>query len=954
LLHLKVKENFDVQLPLPENEVARLENLRRYRILDTPPEPAFDDLTRLSAYVCGAPIALIGFMDLERQWFKSRIGWDVLEVPREMSFCAHTILRRDMLIVSDTLEDHRRLETCPLATHGGVRFYAGVPLLSKEGYALGTLCVMDSIPRGLTEGQTDALRKLARQVMTQLESRRLASSAPQEDPVDGSNGKSVEGGLRGSVALYRTVTENASDAIIVIDEESKILFVNRATERIFGYDKNEILGQPLTLLMPDSLRQVHRHALKKYIETGKRHISWERVEVPGLHKSGKEISLEISFGEDVSDGKRIFTGICRDLTGRNRAEHERHLAAIVESSEDAIIGRDLDGIIASWNKGAEGIFGYTAEEAIGQPVSILVPPERCGEVSQIMERLQRGERVEHYETVRVTKGGQHVQVSLTVSPIRDEHGNIVGASAIERDITERRQAQEALRQSQERLQGIISSAMDAIITVDRSQRVVVFNKAAELIFRCAAAEAIGQPIEKFIPQRFRESHRQHIDGFARTGETRRSIYSPATLFALRADGEEFPIEATISQVETGGERLFTVILRDVSARVRLETELRQAQKIEAIGQLAGGVAHEFNNFLGVILGYSELLSSEAGDNEKVRRSLAEINAATQHAATLTRHLLTFSRKQLVEPQLLDLNQAVWEAHKLVRRLIPAHMEVAPVLASTLGWVRIDPGQVEQVLINLVVNARDAMPEGGKVVIETRDVELDEAFASHHPGLQPGGYVLLSVSDTGCGMDAETRTHIFEPFFTTKQPGKGTGLGLSTIYGIVKQNGGHIAVESAIGRGSTFRIYLPRVQAPGEEARSTAPRRLEETGRATVLVVEDEAALRRLLCLSLERRGYKVLTAVDGADAIEIFGQHPGEIDLVVTDLVMPRVDGFELKRRIAVLSPAMRFLFMSGYSDEVVEQRERALQGCAFLEKPFLPDDLANKVREVLRGEAAA
>jgi len=954
LFNLKVKENRNVQLPLPENEVARLENLRRYRILDTPPEQAFDDLTRLTAYVCGAPIALIGFMDLDRQWFKSRIGWDVPEVPREMSFCAHTILRREVLIVSDTLEDRRRLETCPLATHGGVRFYAGAPLLSKEGYALGTLCVMDSIPRGLTEGQTEALRKLARQVMTQLESRRLATSARQEDRVEGSNGKSEDGALRKSAALYRTVTENASDAIIVIDEESKILFVNRATERIFGYAKDEILGQPLTMLMPDYLRQVHRHALKKYIETGKRHISWESVEVPGLHKSGKEISLEISFSEDTSDGKRIFAGICRDITGSNRAEHERHLAAIVESSGDAIIGRDLDGIITSWNKGAEGIFGYTAQEAIGQPVSMLAPPERSGEIPQITERLKRGERVEHDETVRVAKSGQHVQISLSVSPIRDEHGNIVGASAIERDITERKQAQEALRHSEERLQGIISSAMDAIITVDRSQRVVVFNKAAEQIFRCVAAEAIGQPIEKFIPQRFRESHRQHIDGFARTGETRRSIYSPATLFALRADGEEFPIEATISQVETGGERLFTVSLRDISARVRLEAELRQAQKIEAIGQLAGGVAHEFNNFLGVILGYSELLSSEAGDNEKVRRSLAEINAATQHAATLTRHLLTFSRKQLVEPQVLDLNQAVWEAHKLVRRLVPANIDVAPALAPTLGWVKVDPGQVQQVLINLVVNARDAMPEGGRVVIETSDVELDEAFVSQHVGLQPGAYVMLSVSDTGSGMDAETLAHIFEPFFTTKQPGKGTGLGLSTIYGIVKQNGGHIAVESALGRGSIFRIFLPRVQGPAEEATGTPGRTLEQTGRATVLIVEDEAALRRLLCLSLERRGYKVLTAVDGAEAIEIFGQRPGEIDLVVSDLVMPRVDGFELRRRIAAVSPAMRFVFMSGYSEEIVEQRQEALQGCAFLEKPFLPDDLANKVREVLRGEVAA
>jgi PAS domain S-box-containing protein len=560
-----------MQLPLPENEVARLENLRSYGILDTPPEQAFDDLTRLAAYICGTPIALIGFMDLDRQWFKSRIGWDVPEVPRDMSFCAHTILQPDVLVVSDTLEDAQGLATCPLATHGGIRFYAGASLISAEGYALGTLCVMDSVPRGLTEGQTEGLRKLARQVMTQLESRRRSMSQTLS-PVGSAEvpeSKGVDGISRESQALYQAVPETGSDA---------------------------------------------------------------------------------------------------------------------------------------------------------------------------------------------------------------------------------KRAEEALRHSQQRLESIISSAMDAIITVDSGQRILVFNKAAEQVFGCAASEAIGQPIDKFIPQRFREKHTQHIQNFGRTGGTGRSMYSPGRLFALRSDGQEFPIEATISQAETEGEKLFTVILRDISARVHLEEELRQAQKIEAVGQLAEGVAHEFNNFLGVILGYSELLSGEAGENEGLRRKVAEIKAASQRAASLTRQLLAFSRKQFLEPQVLDLNQAIWETHKLLRRLVAANIDVVPVLAPNLGQVKADPGQIQQILINLVVNARDAMPGGGKVVIETANVELDEEGASQNVGLRPGSYVTLSVSDNGSGMDAETRSHIFEPFFTTKQPGKGTGLGLSTIYGIIKQSGGSITVE----------------------------------------------------------------------------------------------------------------------------------------------------------------
>jgi two-component system cell cycle sensor histidine kinase/response regulator CckA len=936
-----------MQLPRPANEVVRLENLKSYRILDTPPEPCFDDLTRLAAYICGTPMALIGFVDSDRQWFKSRTGWDVPEVPRGMSFCAYTILQSDVVVVSDTLEDDQ-LKTCPLATHGGVRFYAGTSLVSEEGYVLGTLCVMDCVPRGLTEGQTNALGKLARQVMTQLKWRRSAmSTAPSE-------GMQWNRSAEKSETLYQTVAESASDAIVVIDEDSTILFMNHSTERIFGYSKEELLGRQLTILMPDYLRQAHKQTIKKYVETGEKHLSWTSVELPGLHKSGQEICLEISFAESVIDGKCLFTGICRDVTQRKRAEQERlQLAAIVESSGDGIIGNDLNGVITTWNKGAEKTYGYTAEDIIGKPVSMLTPHERSNEIPQIVEKLRRGEHIEQHETVRVTKDGRRIHVSLTVSPIRDENGKIVGASTVGRDITERKLAQESLRHSEQRLQGIIGSAMDSIITVNSEQRIVVFNKAAEQMFRCAASEAIGCPLDRFIPERFREIHRQHIQSFGRTGITGRSMYSPGTLFAIRADGEEFPIEATISQVEAGGERLFTVILRDIGTRIRLEEQLRQAQKIEAVGQLAGGVAHEFNNFLGIILGYSELLSEEAGENEGLRRSVAEIKAATQHAASLTRQLLTFSRKQLLEPQTLDLNQAIWETHKLLRRLVPANINIVPLLASAIGQVKADPGQIQQILINLLVNARDAMPEGGRVVVETANVDLSED-ESQHAGLQPGGYVILSVSDTGCGMDAEARSHLFEPFFTTKQQGKGTGLGLSTVYGIVKQSGGYVTVESNVGKGTTFRIYLPRIQAAVEEGNVPLLPPAESNGNETILVVEDETALRRLLCLSLERRGYTVLAAKDGAVAIEIFQQRGDQIHLVVTDIMLPHLDGFELKQRITALRQDMKFLFMSGYSDELVEQRLTLTQGCAFLEKPFLPDELASKVRDLLRGEAAA
>lgn len=715
-----------MELPLPQSEASRLDALKSFGILDTPPERAFDDLARLTSYICGTPIALIGFMDLHRLWFKSRIGWDVPEVPREMSFCAHTILQSDALVVSDTLEDHDRFAICPLATHGGMRFYAGVSLMSSEGYALGTLCVMDSIPRGLTPGQTEALRRLARQVVALIESRRMAS----------------------------------------------------------------------------------------------------------------ELALR-----------------------------------------DSSIQQDSESGDNTWK---------------------------------------------------------------------------VQGLAFWRDMAEQKRAHETLRHNEERLLRIIGSAMDAIITIGSNQRIVMFNKAAEVIFRCAASEALGQPIDKFIPERLRSMHRQHVQKFASTGVTTRSMDSPGTLVALRADGEEFPIEATISRAETQGEKLFTVILRDISARLRMETELRQAQKMEALGQLAGGIAHEFNNFLGVILGYSELLSEEAGANEKLRRYVGEISAATQHTASLTHQLLAFGHKQVAEPRVLDLNRCIREGHNLLHRLVPANVDVVLVLAPTIGRVRADPGQVQQILMNLVINACDAMPQGGKVVIETADAELGEVYASRYVGLQAGSYVLLTISDSGLGMNAETLAHLFEPFYTTKEPGKGTGLGLSTVYGIVKHGGGHVSMESGEGKGTTVRIYLPRVHEAAEESHVLKLQPVVQTAPATVLVVEDETALRRLICISLEKRHHKVLAAKDGAEALEIFRQHAAQIQLVITDLIMPHMDGFELKHRIAALRPDVRFLFMSGYAEEIARQHNEPLESSAFLEKPFLLAELANKVRGLLAGEAAA
>ena len=788
-----------------ENEVARLKALFDCRILDTPPEESFDRTARLAAYLCGTPVGLIGFLDATRQWFKARVGWDYPEIPREDSICDHTILHHDLLVISDAAAD-QRFSAGAMVMREGIRFYAGAPLLTKEGYALGTLCVMDRLPRELPSGHKEALLTLAHLIATQLEILR---------------------------ARAKTQADSSSD--------------------------------------------------------------------------------------------------------RGRSLFDQNVAGLFRST--------LDGRLLECNDTCARILGYESHDEILQhPASdfYFSPDDR----TRLVEELRQKNHLVNFESRLRKKDGNAVWVVASLSLSLDDRGEATFMQGAMVDISSHRQTAEALRDSQERLLGIISSAMDAIITVDDNQRIIVFNKAAQQIFRCAEEQALGQSLDKFIPQKFREAHRQHIRTFGTTGVSSRSMYSQGTLIGLRADGEEFPVEASISQVKTGAERLYTVILRDISVRKHTEDELRQAQKMEAVGHLAGGIAHEFNNYLGIILGYSDLLAQDEAENEAVRNVATEIKGATQRAAALTRQLLAFSRKQVIEPTVLDVNALIWDTHKLLRRLIPANVDVIPVLHPDLGQVKADPAQLQQILINLVVNARDAMPQGGKITVETADVELDEEFTSRLLDVRAGDYVMLSVTDTGEGMDAETLSHVFEPFFTTKQEGKGTGLGLSTTYGIVKQSGGHIAVSSVQGKGTTFRVYLPKFR-PVDSSTITSTSEQAVHQRETILLVEDESALRRLLRATLQRQGYKIVEAKDGSEALSIC-QRDSAINLIVSDLVMPRMNGLQLREKVAELRPNIRFLLISGYAEDFIASPEQTAKLGDFLEKPFLTEELTRKVHELL------
>jgi len=423
------------------------------------------------------------------------------------------------------------------------------------------------------------------------------------------------------------------------------------------------------------------------------------------------------------------------------------------------------------------------------------------------------------------------------------------------------------------------------------------------------------------------------------------------LLNFRKNGAAFWNNLSLSPVKDADGRVthWVGVQTDVTERRQLEAQLLQSQKMEAVGRLAGGVAHDFNNVLSVILSYAEIVSGELNPDEPLRADIEEIRKAAMRAADLTKQLLTFSRQQVLDIKVINLNQSIAEMEKLLQRLLGADVELTTLPAIALGNVKTDPSQVGQIIMNLAVNARDAMPQGGKLTIETENVELDEEYGRIHLDVKPGAYVMLAVTDSGVGMDAETLRRIFEPFFTTKEKGKGTGLGLATVFGIVKQSGGHIFVYSEPGTGTTFKIYFPRVGGVIEDRPSTLPDLEPEHQTGTVLLVEDEDQVRILARTILRRQGYVVLDAPNGGEALLICEQHPGNIDLLLTDVVLPRMSGRQLAERLAPARPTMKVLYMSGYTDDAILHHGIIDSGVAFLQKPFTPSSMTKKVREVLR-----
>ena len=525
------------------------------------------------------------------------------------------------------------------------------------------------------------------------------------------------------------------------------------------------------------------------------------------------------------------------------------------------------------------------------------------------------------------------------------------ALALRAEEQHRQQAEAALRASEERFRALVENSSDALLLLDAEGRVTYVTLSSQRHLGWKPEEMVGRSIFDFLHTDDRETIT------ARMAEALQDPGTPmsAEVRFLHADGNERTMEVVgVNRLGDSSVRAIVIKARDITDRRRLEEHLRQVQKMEAVGALAGGVAHDFNNLLTAILGYCNLMLDDVPKEDPLRQDLEEIRSAGERAAALTRQLLAFSRRQMLQPQIVDINTLVRQLEKLLHRLLSEDIVLVTALAPDLHTVKVDPASIEQVLVNLAVNSRDAMPEGGQLTIETANIELDSAYAETHVTVIPGQYVMLAVGDTGEGIDAATKARIFEPFFTTKEQGKGSGLGLATVYGIVKQSGGYIWVYSEVGHGTVFKVYFPLAEShasPAHEAGSDAD--LKRQGWETVLLVEDEDAVRALAREVLRRHGYVVLEARHGVDALRLAERHTDDIHLMITDVVMPHMSGRELAERLCSVRPNMKVLFMSGYTDHAVMNRALT-PGSSFLQKPFTPETFARKVRQVLDAEEAS
>ena len=756
--------------------------------------------------------------------------------------------------------------------------------------------------------------------------------------------------------LMQAVLDGMQDGVTVVDRNGRFTLRNAAAERIAGISPQHIsavdwsralgvcLADGVTPL-PDDRMPVSR-ALRG--ET----VDWLDLFVKHPHApEGRWISVAARPLSGAADKPSAVICTYRDITERKHSERalrasEARYRLLFEENLAGIMRTTFDGGILECNEAFARMLGYSSSAeacSLKSPQFYYNPSDR----DEILARLREQKALSQQEICFRRKDGSPVWIlanlNLVESTELDGAPTIVGTTV---DISERKQSKEALRESQQRFAAFMRHLPGVAFMKNRQGQYVFYNEAAQGLFHTDPGDFLGKTDHEVWPKEYANRFVENDLEVSRSKKLAESVEPiPHKHGVHHWLIYRFPILDENDEVQfIGGVGI------DITERRQLEDQLRQSQKMEAVGRLAGGVAHDFNNLLTVISGYGHMILRDLPGEDPLHGCIEEVLKAASRATSLTNQLLAFSRRQVIQPKVLDLNAHVANMDRMLRRVIGEHIELETVLSPGLGSVRADAGQLEQVIINLAVNARDAMPEGGKLSIRTSNVEVARS-SRLHADVRPGSYVRLTVADTGKGMDAEIMVHLFEPFYTSKETGKGTGLGLSTVYGIVKQSGGEVVVESNPGRGATFTIYLPRISEPV----LNSPLSVEPAVRAgteTILLVEDELGVRQLVCEMLLRLGYQILQASGGAEALRLFEQHQGSIDLLITDVIMPQMSGRELAQRLKALQSSLKVLYISGYTDDMLAHHGVLESNVFLLQKPFAPDELAKKLREVLDAPA--
>lgn len=1226
-----------IKAPLPANELARLDTLYRYHILDTDTEQAFNDLARLAAQICQTPIALISLCDRDRQWFKANIGLTISETSRNIAFCAHAILQDELLVIPDALGDPR-FEANPLVTDDPkIRFYAGAPLITPNGHRLGTLCILDRIPRQLQAEQLEALQTLSRQVVHLLELRR--------------NLTEQEHTAKERERLFNLSPNMMCTATL----DGYFIHLNSAWQQTLGYSLEELKQTALIDLVHPEDRA---DTLAKFQQ-----LAWDGI-TPHFEnryrcQDGSYKWLAWTAISVIESG--FVHALVRDVTERKQSEIAlSRLAAIVESSGDAIISKTLEGIVTSWNGSAERIFGYSAEEMVGQSITLLIPADRQDEEPKILEKLKQGQRIEHFETVRKHKDGTLIQISLTISPIRDANGQVIGASKIARDITAYKQAVEALRQSEHHLSALLQDsqarfqtfmnhsptaawitdvngqmlyasptyyhtfdlpisdvvgqsvsdiyasefaqqflekirtvasthqmletiestprvdgsigdflvyrfpisdtsgqyliggvaiditehkkaeealrqqakrerivngiaqqmrqsldldeilsttvsqvqqflqadrvltyridsngtgtvtheaiapdcfpilgqtlpeeifpiechtlyrqgriraitdieqdemsdclaetlrqlgvqsklvvpilykeelwglliahqcrqsrewqqweiellkqlstqvaiaiqqsqlyqqvqlellerkrteqknqeqaalldvATDAIFVRDLSSHILYWNKGAERLYGWTAAEACGKSAIALLYREYPTNHQEIHQAIVQTGEWHGELQQ------MTKDNRELMVESrwTLVRGRSGEPKAILVVNTDITQKKLLERQFLRSQRVESIGTLASGIAHDVNNILAPILMSVQLLRMKLSDPES-EQWLDILENNSRRGSELIKQVLSFARGMDGKHGVLQIRHLISEIKQVVEETFPRSIHIYTHVPHELWTISGDATQLHQVLMNLCVNARDAMPEGGTLSIKAKNLVMNQADAQLHLEARAGAYVAIFVSDTGMGIPEALLDRVFEPFFTTKEINQGTGLGLSTVMGIVKSHQGFITVSSKRGAGTEFQIFLPAIDA--EETAIADETELFNGQGEWILVVDDEAPIREMTRNLLKTYGYKVLTASNGIEAIALYAQHQEDINLALVDLMMPEMDGITTIHALRTINAKVKIITSSGLlSGTELPEAERAYVH-SFLPKPYTSQELLHSIYNALK-----